>query len=236
MAAQHVAPQHRVQALWERPSGRRRDNRAARIAVALSVGAHAALGVYLYKTKFEPAYRAVAEAEVTTVIIDRAPSKPQVPPEPAEIKREAPAPKPEIAPRPALMPPSDFTGPTIPLSPPELPPTTDLAPSEPVRPPVMPTIVNPDWSSRPTAEDMERFYPERAKRLDQSGRATLQCRITAKGSVADCSVLAEDPMGYGFGEAALKLSKLFRMKPKLQDGQAVEGAAVKIPIAFRITN
>ena len=38
----------------------------------------------------------------------------------------------------------------------------------------------------------------------------------------------------GFGEATLRMSKLFRMRPKTQDGAPVEGGSVRIPIRFNL--
>jgi protein TonB len=125
---------------------------------------------------------------------------------------------------------------TISASEPQPEPAPRPVAPEPVPPAEPPTITNPDWSSRPSGEDMARYYPERAQRLEVQGTVLLQCAVTAKGGVAGCTVLKEDPADYSFGEAALKLSRLFKMKPKLANGQAVEGATVKIPIAFRISN
>ena len=60
----------------------------------------------------------------------------------------------------------------------------------------------------------------------------MKCRVTEQGTLADCSVVSEDPPGEGFGEAALKLSGGFRMEPKTADGQSVKGAVIVIPIRF----
>ena len=77
-------------------------------------------------------------------------------------------------------------------------------------------------------------YPDRAQRTDTAGRATISCTVTAKGTLTSCSVVSEDPGDMGFGDAALKMSKLFRMRPKTQDGAPVEGGQVTIPIRFQL--
>jgi protein TonB len=79
-----------------------------------------------------------------------------------------------------------------------------------------------------------RFYPERAQRLEVEGRATISCSVTAKGTVTDCSVVSEEPADAGFGDAALKMARLFKMKPQTRDGAPVEGASVRIPLSFRL--
>jgi protein TonB len=62
----------------------------------------------------------------------------------------------------------------------------------------------------------------------------LRCTVTVDGNVTNCSVTSETPTGQGFGEAALKLSRYFQMRPKTVDGAPVGGATVNIGIPFRL--
>lgn len=98
----------------------------------------------------------------------------------------------------------------------------------------MPTIINPDWAHRPTGEDMARYYPDRAQRMEVAGRATISCVVNARGALEACSIVSEDPADYGFGEAALKLSRLFRMKPTTLDGTPSDGGVITLPIIFQV--
>lgn len=76
-------------------------------------------------------------------------------------------------------------------------------------------------------------YPDRARRLEIEGRVLLECEVLETGLMSECVVLEETPPDYGFGAAALKMSRLFKMKPMIRDGVPVAGAKVKIPLVFR---
>lgn len=95
-----------------------------------------------------------------------------------------------------------------------------------------PVITQPDWVRRPTAEDVVRFYPPAAAANRLPGAALIACEVTAAGRLTACAVVGEDPVGAGFGEAALKMSEQFEMKPMSRDGHPVSGARVRIPIRF----
>jgi protein TonB len=118
-----------------------------------------------------------------------------------------------------------------PQPPPPAPPV--IAPEKP--PPPKPTVISqPDWLRRPTGDDMAQYYPERAQRMGVSGHASITCTVNTNGTVSDCSVSSESPADQEFGSAALKLSKLFKMRPQTRDGAPVGGAKVTIPIGFQV--
>lgn len=68
-----------------------------------------------------------------------------------------------------------------------------------------------EWLRRPTAEQMAAYYPDRAQRMEASGRVTLDCRVTPAQELEDCRVTAEAPLDFGFGEQALKVTQFIRL-------------------------
>jgi TonB family protein len=98
--------------------------------------------------------------------------------------------------------------------------------------PVEGLITDPDWAERPTGDDVSRFYPPLAVSLRLSGRAMVLCSVTSGGTLTGCSTLGQSPAGFGFGDAALHLTSLFRMRPRMLNGTPVPGGSVRIPIRF----
>lgn len=42
-------------------------------------------------------------------------------------------------------------------------------------------ITRPDWAEKPTAADLEAFYPADARMREIEGRATIECVVTVEG-------------------------------------------------------
>jgi TonB family protein len=108
-------------------------------------------------------------------------------------------------------------------------------PKLPLLPPGARPARHPNWTSRPTSDELGRYYPKRALRAAIEGRAVLQCMGTKDGRLDGCVAIDEDPADYGFGEAALRLVASFQMAPLDGDGRPVAGAMVRVPVAFRLT-
>jgi TonB family protein len=96
------------------------------------------------------------------------------------------------------------------------------------------TIERPQWIERPTGDDFMRYYPEAALNQSVTGRAVLECTAGGDGRV-NCGVVEETPTGWGFGDAAVRISRAFRMSAQLPDGTSVAGGRVRIPIRFMLS-
>ena len=95
-----------------------------------------------------------------------------------------------------------------------------------------PLVVQPDYRRKPSLEDILRYYPPAAAKKSLPGQATIDCVVDVRGALTNCRVVSEEPVGEGFGEGALAMSPIFKMRPMTVDGVATGGAKVRIPIHF----
>lgn len=78
-----------------------------------------------------------------------------------------------------------------------------------------------------------RFYPKSAQAQSVEGSAELSCLVNVAGDLRSCTVKSENPAGFGFGEAALYMAPLLKMKPATQDGVPVQ-VPTTIPFNFKL--
>lgn len=121
-----------------------------------------------------------------------------------------------------------------PFVPPDLPAAiidASATAGEAFTPPTPLTITNPHWRQRP--RDLERYYPRRAMANNVRGEVVLDCLVDVAGALG-CRVISETPANWGFGEAALRISRDYAMVPASRDGRLVEGRyRMRVPFDLR---
>ncbi|KSB89361.1 hypothetical protein AS593_13965 [Caulobacter vibrioides] len=85
------------------------------------------------------------------------------------------------------------------------------------------------FTAGPRRAEIQAAFPAGAK---TTGEAEVECLVGDKGVLADCRVLAEQPLNQGFGQAALGLSGRFRAKLKDEAGASTVGRKTAYELEF----
>jgi TonB family protein len=97
-----------------------------------------------------------------------------------------------------------------------------------------PMITTAAFEHLPNGAVFERFYPQAARDQGVSGRVRVQCTVSQTGTLIDCQIVSEDPKGWGFGEATLRLAGEFRVRPATADGAPTANGVISFPVVWRM--
>ena len=146
-------------------------------------------------------------------------------------EEEKPPPPPPPPDRPPPPPPPEQRVPPPNLSAPPTPTPIPVAVDPPPSPPTPAVLTGVTWLEQPDARDFARYYPERAQEREVEGSATVECLVDPSGRLS-CTITNENPAGYGFGEATLRVSRHFRVAAATRDDSATSGGRIRRTIRW----
>jgi TonB family protein len=124
--------------------------------------------------------------------------------------------------------------PPPPRSPPPAPPPPPIWRPPPQPPPPAEIARNNwNWLRQPSQNEFDQYFPEEARRRGRGGQVSLRCIVQANGALV-CYVQDQTSSGRGLGEAAMTLSRLYRMAPRDRAGLATAGRSLQLEFNFRV--
>jgi protein TonB len=148
-------------------------------------------------------------------------------------EEEKPPPPPPPPNRPPPPPPPEMRVPPPDLSAPPTPTPIPTAIDPPPAPPEPTVLTGVTWLEQPDGRDFQRYYPQRANDRGVSGRTTVECIVDGGGRL-NCTVTSEDPPGYGFAEATMRITRHFRVAAATRNGQATSGGRIRRTIVWQV--
>jgi hypothetical protein len=91
-----------------------------------------------------------------------------------------------------------------------------------------------NWIGPPESPSGREYTPQRAADLGISGWVVLRCRVGSDQRLLLCLVLHEEPVGWGFAEAAIRTKNGMKIQSR-NDGvpyRPAAGAIVDVPVFF----
>lgn len=96
-------------------------------------------------------------------------------------------------------------------------------------------IGRPKWAAVPRITDMAAVLPATARSaMVYKARVVMRCKVVAEGGVEGCTVTSQEPEGLGYDQAALSLTKFFRLAVWTEEGLPAVGGEVTIPLRFEL--
>jgi TonB family protein len=96
-------------------------------------------------------------------------------------------------------------------------------------------VYEPLWLKTINPAYVAQLFPAAAAKAGlRGGKADVVCTVQHDGSLKDCTVVAEQPAGLGFGDAALTVAGVMAMNPWTAEGDPVDGARIRLPVRLEL--
>ncbi len=94
-------------------------------------------------------------------------------------------------------------------------------------------LPDPDWVRLPDPDRTAALYPVAARSAGvTTGMGKVDCRIGETGALGACALVEEQPIGLGFGQAALTVAPEMRANLWTREGGPTVGTHVIVPLRF----